>query len=121
MSRNKYQLVKNLNVAYMYNTIANSSAYACRLQLAAGQLLVLTVGRRFQAAVAACQCSFDDRPRIHSLDGLRFSEAIEALDGELLEMEAGAEDSLDSLGPEVAGVDDKLKSERRKLQIIRKK
>jgi len=36
-------------------------------------------------------------------------------------MEAGAEDSLDSLGPEVAGVDDKLKSERRKLQIIRKK
>jgi len=81
VSRNKYQLVKNLNVAYMYNTIANSSAYACRLQLAAGQLLVLTVGRWFQAAAAASQCSFDDCPRIHSLDGLRFSEAIEALDG----------------------------------------
>ena len=103
VSRNKYQLVKNLNVAYMYNTIANSSAYACRLQLAAGQLLVLTVGRWFQAAAAASQCSFDDCPRIHSLDGLRFSKAIEALDGELVEMEAGAENTLDSLGSEVAG------------------
>jgi len=91
------------------------------LKLAAGQLLVLVVGRWFRAAAAAHQCSLDDRTRMHSLDGLRLSEAAEALDGELLEMEAGAEDSLDSLGPEVAGVDDKLKSKRRKLQIIRKK
>jgi len=33
-----------LNAASVNNAIANSSAYACRLQLAAGQLLVLVVG-----------------------------------------------------------------------------
>jgi len=41
-------------------------------------------------------------------DGLRVSEAAEALDGELLEVEAGAEDSLDSLGPEGAGANGEL-------------
>ena len=31
VSRNKHQLVKNLNAASVYNASANSSAYACSL------------------------------------------------------------------------------------------
>ena len=81
---------------------------------------MLVVGRWFRAAAAAHQCSLDDRTRIHSLDGLRLSEAVEALDGELLEMEAGAEDSLDSFGPEEAGADGELNQKERRWQIIRK-
>ena len=42
------------------------------------------------------------------------------LDGELLEMEAGAEDSLDSFGPEVAGAEGELNQKERRWQIIRK-
>ena len=45
---------------------------------------------------------------------------MEVLDGELLEMEAGAEDSLDSFGPEVAGADGELNQKERRWQIIRK-
>ena len=42
------------------------------------------------------------------------------LDGELLEMEAGAEDNLDSFCPEVAGADGELNQKERRWQIIRK-
>jgi len=59
-------------------------------------------------------------PRIHSLDRLQLSEAAGVLDGELLDMEVGTEDTFDSLGLEVAGAYGEIKSERRRSQIIRK-